>query len=277
MNFQVAAVAALLILLAPAPTLAAAPGTEGLFREGVAALERGSHDDAIDRFELLADRGVQHPDASYDRAVAYVARVRATGGRPGDLGRAAAGFAEALELDPSDMAAEQALQTVREEIARRRARAGDQPVRARPALSRAVLDLLPEGGWAILAAAGSLLCALGLGLRLFSQARRPRLVGDIVGGLGGAALLIGGAALAMATRMHVNARPAVVVVPEARLLNAAGVPVAAKGGDPGAIPEGESVFVREQVGATHRVEWGSVEGYVSAGQLRFLARDRQMN
>jgi Flp pilus assembly protein TadD len=48
---------------------------ETLFTDAVAALDRGAFDDAIDRFELLADRGFSHPDASYDRAIAYVRRA----------------------------------------------------------------------------------------------------------------------------------------------------------------------------------------------------------
>ena len=37
--------------------------------------------------EALADQGFVHPDASYDRGLAYVMRYRAVAARPGDLGR----------------------------------------------------------------------------------------------------------------------------------------------------------------------------------------------
>ena len=62
----------------------------------------GEFGKAIDDLEHLADRGFVHPDASYDRGVAYVMRVRGGAERPGDLGRAAAGFEEALLLRPHD-------------------------------------------------------------------------------------------------------------------------------------------------------------------------------
>src|SRR5260221_14196728 len=65
---------------------------DALFRHGVASLDKGEYGAAIDDFEALADRGFVHPDASYDRGVAYLQRVRAKADRPGDLGRAAAAF-----------------------------------------------------------------------------------------------------------------------------------------------------------------------------------------
>ena len=259
------------VLLA-APALGTQNQTQRAFEEGLAALERGAHDDAIDRFELMADRGMSHPDASYNRALAYVARARSSSARPGDLGRAAAALAESVELDPDDAEAEQALVLVRQEIARRRARSGGEPVRARPALWRAVLGVLPESWWAVLAVVGSALLSGGLALRFAVSARRAKLAGNIIAGIGGAVFCVCASAAFFAARMHAAARPAVVVVSEARLLDEAGRPLPAKGRTPGAIPEGESVYVHEQRGSLHRVEWGSIEGFVSAGQLRFLAQ-----
>jgi len=92
-----------------AATLAAAPPARAdgdsdvaLFQGAVTALEQGAIDDAIDRFELLADRGFTHPDASYDRGIAYVRRAASRAGKRGDLGRASAALAEALTLRPDD-------------------------------------------------------------------------------------------------------------------------------------------------------------------------------
>src|SRR5262245_48884028 len=89
---------------------------DALFAEAVAAMEKGAWDDAIDRFELLSDRGFVNPDASYDRAFAYVRRAGTRSSRPGDLGRAAAALSETLLARPDDVAAEQALDRVRQEI-----------------------------------------------------------------------------------------------------------------------------------------------------------------
>src|SRR4051812_42925249 len=63
--------------------------SETLFREGSEALAKGEYATAIERFEALSDMGFVHPDASYDRGLAYVARLRVGADRPGDLGRAA--------------------------------------------------------------------------------------------------------------------------------------------------------------------------------------------
>src|SRR5262245_25063525 len=76
------------------------------FSDAVTSLERGAYDDAIDLFESLADRGFVHPDASFDRAVAYVERARTPNARPGDLGRAVAALEETLLLRPGDPDAE---------------------------------------------------------------------------------------------------------------------------------------------------------------------------
>ena len=94
----------------------AASSEHDRFATGVQALQRGAFDQAIDEFELLADRGFTHPDASFNRGVAYVARARSSEARTGDLGRAAAGFSEALTLRPGDAVAERALQRLRIQI-----------------------------------------------------------------------------------------------------------------------------------------------------------------
>ena len=69
---------------------ARAEGVTEAFKTASAALERGAYAEAIDRFEALADRGFQHPDASFDRALAYSGRAQSLQAAPGDLGRAAA-------------------------------------------------------------------------------------------------------------------------------------------------------------------------------------------
>ncbi|MDF2694931.1 MAG: hypothetical protein K0S65_3314, partial [Labilithrix sp.] len=63
-----------------------------LFRGANEALAAGRPGEAIAKFEALADRGVVDAVVSFDRGLAYAARVRAGGEQPGDLGRAAHGF-----------------------------------------------------------------------------------------------------------------------------------------------------------------------------------------
>lgn len=259
--------AALLLLAAAA---AAKDDDQALFRQGVEALSRGAYDDAVDHFELLADRGFVHPDASFDRGAAYVERARSSSAEPGDLGRAAAAFAETVELRPSDSEAEHALEAVRDEIARRRARQGSDPIAARPSLGRAIVALLPEdAAWG--AAFGPILATVGLALRQLSRARRPRLTGTTTAAIGSAVLLLCGG-LAFAARHHrLSSHPAVVVAPSARLLDETGKPLAKSEVEHDEIPEGASIWVLDRRGTLAKVEWGTDTGWISAGQLRQLA------
>jgi tetratricopeptide (TPR) repeat protein len=250
---------------------ARAESVDEAFRAAAAALERGAYGEAIDRFEALADRGFQHPDASFDRALAYVGRARSLQAAPGDLGRAAAALEETLLLRPDDADAERALETVRSEIARRHARRGNAPMMARPSLGRAVATLLPEDVWAIVGAAGSLATALGLALRRFSGRRQAELAGGVLIGVG-ALLLATGTSLALAARhLRRTTTPAVVIVEEARLLDESGRPLAAQKGEAELIPEGARVWVTDRKGALSQVEWGSSVGWIVAGQVRELA------
>jgi hypothetical protein len=238
----------------------------------VAALERGAVTEAVDRFELLADRGFVHPAASFDRAAAYVERARSAQAEPGDLGRAAAALAEVLELDPDDHEAELGLDKIRAEISRRHVREGVAPVMARPSLGRAACALLPEDAWAALAALGSLALAAGLFVRRFLSLANRGVVGGVAIGVG--ALLLGlGAALAGGARhFRLTSQPAVVIVTEARLLDETGKPLLkGHGSDSVSVPEGASVYVLERKPNLDRVEWGGTEGFLTPGELRVLA------
>lgn len=242
---------------------------EALFAEGVAALQKEAWDEAIDRFELLSDRGFAHPDASYDRAFAYVRRAGTRAARPGDLGRAAAALSETLLFRPDDVAAERALERVRQEITRKRAQRRIAPVDQRQSLGWAVVGLLPERTWALLAAAGSLALAVGLVLRLFLRGRAQELAGAIAAGLGGALLLATGTLSYLSRYERLNRLPAVVIAEEARLLTDAGTAITGPGS---VVPEGALVHVIDRNGTLAHAEWGTLDGWVSLGQLRLLVR-----
>ncbi len=243
------------------------------FASAKSALQRGAFTEAIDTLELLADRGFVHPDASFNRAAAYVGRARTSGAASGDLGRAAAALAEVLVLRPDDEEADRALARVRAEISRRHVREGAAPVMARASLSRAVASLLSENVWAMTALMGSLLLTCGLGLRRFLALTSAALAGAIAIGVG-ALLLIGGAALTAGARhFRLTTAPAVIVADEARLLDESGKPLPQRSGaaDSVTIPEGASVYVLERRPALFKVEWGSGGGWLTPGQVRVLA------
>lgn len=257
-----AALAAIALFSASAP--ARADESTDTFQQGVKALSRGEYDAAIDAFEALADRGFVHPDASFDRGLAYVARVKAHADRPGDLGRAAAGFQEALELRPGDHDADLALDAVRAEVTRRRSRRAKDAVDVRPTLDRVVVRLVSEQTWGTLALLASMLFAVGLVLR-----RRPgaaHVTGSVLAPAAGVAVLLFAPLTYAARELSRTTRPGVVVVPELYLEDESGRSL---GGDP--VPEAASVEVGEHRGGLVAVRWGAREGFAPAGSVRVLA------
>ncbi len=241
----------------------------------VAALRRGAPTEAIAQLELLADRGVVQPDVSYDRGLAYLTRAQSRASQPGDYGRAAAALQEALRLRPSDEGAQAALARVQEDLARARGRRGNTSLMARPSLLRAVLDFLPESLVAGLALAASLATTLGLALALFVRSVRRRFLGRWVTLLAGAlGLLLGTWAWAARQQRHAT-REAVVIASEARLRDAAGIPLRGKelGGGDGLLPEGALLVILEETERFFLVEWGAKRYRVQRDEVRLLARD----
>jgi len=259
--------------------------TESLFHRGVASLREGALNEAVEVFEALADRGFVDPDASFDRSLSYLGRVRSGVERPGDLGRAAAALEEALLLRPDDREAESALDLVRAEVARRRARGGaTAEVESRPTLERAVVGIASEWTWSVLAVLSSLFLTIGLALRVIASSRDAEaqseekaapaardgalhLASVIIVPLGCACLFTFALLSAGARQLRLTTREGVVVMPEAHLVNEKGV-LTSKG----SIPEAARVEVGEQRGALVHVRWGAVEGWTQSEAVRRLAR-----
>ncbi|HEY6725557.1 MAG TPA: hypothetical protein VI197_16085 [Polyangiaceae bacterium] len=253
------------------PAAGVEPGSvEAYFRDANAALDRGAPSEAIDLYELMADNGLKHPDASFNRAIAYVRRAESKQARPGDLGRAAGALSETLMLRPDDTEAADALRLVREEIGRRRAREGAEQVIVSPSLARSAVAILEENTWAILAGLGSALLTTGLALRLWWQRASARLSGGVLALLGGCVFVVCAAFAGGARYFRMTSRPAVVVASEARLLDETGKPKPIRGTN--AVAEGESVYVVAERGALAKIEWGTTEGYVNRSQLMLLSR-----
>ena len=243
------------------------------FQKAVAALKQGAYGEAVDRLELLADRGFIHPDASFDRAAAYVGRARSPQRKDGDLGRAVHALSETLLLRPNDRAAETALAAVRSELARQNARTGSASIVARPKLARAIATLVPEVVWGTCALAGALALSVGIALRFIIRKASYEVAAALAMGLGTLAMLLGGALSRAAFHFETSTAPAVVVAPSARPLDAIGRPLPIRQGAEGsAIPEGSDVYVLERQGGLVRIEWGNEEAWVVANQVRELAR-----
>ena len=238
---------------------------EELFQEGVAALLRGDHGRSVAVFEALADRGVVHPDVSYNRGMAYLARVRAKQGQPGDLGRAAAGFEEALIMRSGDEGALRALDVVRAEVARTGPKTSRSDVNVSPSLDRIIVGLTSESIWAWCAVAGSLLLSIGLVLRR-RKAGAAHLVGAMAVPMGLLGLLLFGSAAGWSRHLRQTTRPAVVVVGEARVLDEHGSALPRE--QP--IPEAARVEVLERRNELAKIRYGQREGWTHRASLREL-------
>jgi hypothetical protein len=239
------------------------------FAAAASAIQKGAYGEAVDRLELLADRGFVHPDASFDRAVAYLGRARSPQRETGDLGRAAQALSETLALRPSDAEAEALLDAVRGEIGKKRARSGGANLVARPRLARAIAGLLPEDAWGVLAILGSLALAAGIALRF--RTREHDVPGSLAVGVGALLLVLGGGLGFSARHFRRTSTPAVVVVDEARLLDESGRPLQGRIAEGNVVPEGANVVLLERRAGLARIEWGSTEGWVVGGQVREVA------
>jgi tetratricopeptide (TPR) repeat protein len=253
-----------------------APSAEDLARVE-AALGKGAFSEAIAQLEQWSDQGFVHPDASFDRGVAYLGRAESTARRAGDFGQAVAAFEEARYLDPSDEEAAVILERIRQDLGERRAKHDADGVVARPRLLRAVLDLIGEDVWAVVGAIGATSLGAGLAARLWARAQAARLAGAIAAVVGlGLALLGAGLALA-GQRLRTSTTPAVVVAEEARLENESGKPLRASRGAStlgeasDRAPEGTLVHVAETRGSRLRVEWGDADAWLEARHVRRLA------
>lgn len=239
------------------------------FEQAARAIDQGAFGEAVDRLELLADRGFVHPDASFNRAVAYLGRARSPQRQAGDLGRAAQGLSETLALRSSDAQAQTLLDAVRAEIGKKRARTGGANLVARPRFARAIVGVLPETVWGIVAALGSLSLAAGIALRF--RTKEQGVPGALAIGIGAFLLVLSGTLGFAARHFRRTSTPAVVVVDEARLLDEAGRPLQGRIAEGNVVPEGANVVLLERRAGLARIEWGSTEGWVVGGQIREVA------
>lgn len=261
MKTQLLAILAGSMLLTSAlPARAADP-----LAEGVTALRDGKADEAVARFEALANAGTVDAHASFDRGLAYAARlVREP--KPGDFGQAIAAFEEAAALSDGALhaRADHAADLVRGELAKKRHREGAKAAfEPAPSLLDRTVELLPELVWFGL---GALLCVLSA-----IAARLPRERGSSRVLIGLAALLALpclAAAFTMKSRQQRELR-AVLVVESARLLDTeTHRPLA----DYEPLVEGALLRVEPTDGSELRVRAAGVHGVLPRTSVRLLAR-----
>jgi hypothetical protein len=268
----------LCLCLFGAPAQAQTLGAEGsaLYAAATEALAKGAYTEALMHFELLADRGIVHPDVSFDRAVAYGHRARSPQARPGDLGRCAFALSETIALRPDDVEAKALLTRVDQELSRARSRRGNPSLLARPRLTRALIGLLPENVWAVCAAISSLTTTLGLLYRFGSARPRRRLAGAVTAWLGAALLGLTSFGLLYARHQRHETRQGVVVSTDARLLDATAAPlsIGRRASEDQSIPEGAQIVVTGRTDRLLEVEWGSIKAYVSPSDVQLLPKQK---
>jgi hypothetical protein len=226
------------------------------------AIVEGRLDEAIARVEGLADQGVVGAGLAFDRGLAYALRARSGTGLPGDLGRAAHAFEEALRRDPHDDAARKALEEVRREVARRdaRARGRAEELEATP-IVRTIAVSLPGDGWAAIAIASSASLAVAIALRPRLR-RGARLAASTIA-IVAALLAIAASTLGLGARwVRSRIREAVVVAPR--------VVATADDGASIDLAEGDRVDVVEERATKTLVHTAHGDGWAPRDALRRL-------
>lgn len=259
------------VLVLAGPTLCWAADTGELLQTSAAQLSAGQIDAAIAELERAADEGRRHPDLSFNRGLAYARRAKSPGERAGDLGQAAAAFAETLAVRPDDVDAQRGLEDSQLSVARRnssgKSQQGAQVSAPLGLLERALLSMSPAVlFW--LSAAGSLLLCIGIVVRL-ARSDLWRLVGTIAASLG-ALLLLPCAGLHLARQaLFSQAKMAVVIASSAEVVDETGRRV------PGSAQFAESTLLYvtgPERGLVRLVGVGSRQ-HLRVGQVRLVSRD----
>jgi hypothetical protein len=248
------------------------PSPDALAHDAVEALRAGHPADAIANFEALADRGIVDANMSFDRGLAYADRVRVGGEQPGDLGLAVHGFEEARILT-SDGALKddstKALRIIRAEVGRRRARAGNPvDLEQTPALRDAIVGLLSEDSWCVLALLASVISAAALFLRWLTQSRRVQVAAGVAIAIAAPLLLASSICAVAARNIRLHRVEGVVVSASARPSDAKGIAL------PSAdiLPEGARVRIVGSNAGWSEVRWGALDTWIPSTAVRPLEK-----
>jgi hypothetical protein len=242
-----------------------APELSEALVQSAEALKADKPSQAIVLLETLADRGIVHPDLSYNRGLAYAARAKTSQAQTGDWGQAAAGLAEALSLSPKDEETSEALRNVQLLVAQKRA--GDKSSSESESLGliEKALHSLSMFWLFSLGATGSLAICAGIWLRLQKNPGR-RLTGEITLGLGLLTLLSTSLLSLARTSLFAESKRGVTIVEHAQLVGSDGR--TRKGTLP--LREGTIVHIGPQVhGIAPLVSLGE-EQFLRTSQIRIL-------
>lgn len=226
-------------------------------------LEAGKIEESLSLLEGAADRGLVHPDLSFNRGFAYLKRAESPAAAPGDLGQAIASFSEALKLRPSDPEATSGLERA-QILLSQRTNLEHTTGSLDDSIFRPLMAQVPPLPPAIVAGLGAaLLCGAWLG-RLITK-EKPR---TLAIGLVGLTLWLAGA-LVYAGRLYAlsSQSDAIVISARAELRDEAGRTLRGTDG----LPQGTRVRVKETRGRLSRIESGRGDLWVDAADLRRLA------
>jgi tetratricopeptide (TPR) repeat protein len=233
------------------------------FSAATQALQAGRIEEAIAGFESMADRGLAHPDASFNRGIAYLKRAHSPAAQLGDLGQAVAAFRETLALGRDDEAAQTLIDGSLLEIAARQSDARSAQITTAEPLYlqalKAVDPTLPLG-FSVL---GAILCLVALPFTLKAELKARALAVLILGGL---LWTLGSAVYLMEDALVVRARYAVVVVPRAEPRDA----LARKLRGAQAFPEGTEVRVAKLQGNLVEVRGALEPVWLLSSDLRIV-------
>jgi tetratricopeptide (TPR) repeat protein len=199
-----------IVLLLSLPAIAHADSLEEIFARGNAAYFRGDYEVAAREYRALMSAGVVDPDVTYNLA--------ATEARRENYGAAIQLFERTLVLRPGDEEAEQALESVRDLLGRRRAEGrGEAEVESGPPLGQALFGSVSADTLGALALSFDLLLFIALAALLFAQHENKRLALGIAAVVTAIGLCVSGAGLAVQSGWLDEGDPAVVLADRAPL------------------------------------------------------------
>jgi hypothetical protein len=235
------------------------------FESATSALEGARIEEAISSFESMADRGLAHPDASFNRALSYLKRAHSPSARPGDLGQAIAGFRETLELRRDDETVLPLLDGALLEIAARQSGGKDAQVSWSEPLHVQALRVFDPTLLLGVAAFGAVVFIAAL-LSTIKAHLRARGLAILI--LGGIIWSLGSALYGLRQTFVADARYGVVVVPRAEPRDE----LARKVRGTAPLTEGALVRVAEQRGSLFAVDLGGQFIWIQASDLRLLQK-----